>query len=50
MAVSYLTNGQQVPEDIKADAHFLVNEAERLYDKSICSNMTDAKIVLAHEY
>jgi len=42
MAVSYLTNGQQVPEDIKvADAHFLVNEAERLYDKSICSNMTE---------
>ena len=42
MAVSYLTNGQQVPEDMKvADAHFLVSEAERLYDKSICSNMAE---------
>lgn len=42
MAVSYLTNGQQVPEDIKvADAHYLVNEAERLYDKSICSALTE---------
>jgi flagellar biosynthesis protein FlhF len=42
MAVSYLTNGQQVPEDMKvADAHYLVSEAERLYDKSICSNMAE---------
>ncbi|RUO77057.1 flagellar biosynthesis protein FlhF [Idiomarina seosinensis] len=42
MAVSYLTNGQQVPEDIKvADAHYLVSEAERLYDKSICSTLSE---------
>ncbi|WP_040502913.1 flagellar biosynthesis protein FlhF [Idiomarina xiamenensis] len=39
LPVSYLTDGQQVPEDIKAaEASFLVAEAERLYDKSICSN------------
>lgn len=42
MPVSYLTNGQQVPEDIKvADAHYLVTEAERLYDKSICSTLSE---------
>lgn len=39
LPVSYVTDGQQVPEDLKAaDAGFLVAEAERLYDKSICSN------------
>ncbi|PTC00874.1 flagellar biosynthesis protein FlhF [Thalassospira xiamenensis] len=39
LPVSYVTDGQQVPEDIKAaDAGFLVAEAERLYEKSVCSN------------
>lgn len=39
LPVSYVTDGQQVPEDLKAaDAGFLVAEAERLYEKSICSN------------
>lgn len=38
LPVSYVTDGQQVPEDLKvADAGYLVAEAERLYDKSVCS-------------
>ena len=42
LAVGYLTHGQQVPEDIRvADEHYMVTEAERLYDKSICSNVSD---------
>ena len=42
MAVGYLTHGQHVPEDIRvADEHYMVTEAERLYDKSICSNVSD---------
>lgn len=39
LPVSYVTDGQQVPEDLKvADAGYLVAEAERLYDKSVCSS------------
>lgn len=39
LPVSYVTDGQQVPEDLKAaEASFLVAEAERLFEKSICSN------------
>ncbi|MDA6066547.1 MULTISPECIES: flagellar biosynthesis protein FlhF [Idiomarina] len=42
LPVGYLTNGQQVPEDIRvADANFMVAEAERLLDKSICSSVSD---------
>ena len=42
LPVGYVTNGQQVPEDIKvADANYLVSEAERLMDKSICSSVSD---------
>ncbi|RUO53818.1 flagellar biosynthesis protein FlhF [Idiomarina fontislapidosi] len=42
LAVGYLTHGQHVPEDIRvADEHYMVTEAERLYDKSICSNVSD---------
>ena len=42
LAVGYLPHGQQVPEDIRvADEHYMVTEAERLYDKSICSNVSD---------
>ncbi|WP_404403018.1 flagellar biosynthesis protein FlhF [Idiomarina seosinensis] len=42
LAVSYLTNGQQVPEDLRpAETHYLVNEAERLYDKSLSSTMSE---------
>lgn len=39
LPVSYVTDGQQVPEDLKvADAEYLVAEAERLYEKSVCSS------------
>ena len=42
LPVGYLTNGQQVPEDIRvADANFMVAEVERLLDKSICSSVSD---------
>lgn len=42
LPVGYITNGQQVPEDIKvADANYLVSEAERLMDKSICPSVSD---------
>ncbi|RUO79807.1 flagellar biosynthesis protein FlhF [Idiomarina tyrosinivorans] len=42
LPISYLTDGQQVPEDIRpAEAGYLVAETERLYDKSICSNVSD---------
>ncbi|MGM0482052.1 MAG: flagellar biosynthesis protein FlhF [Pseudomonadota bacterium] len=42
LAISYLTNGQQVPEDLRpAETHYLVNEAERLYDNNVCSTLSD---------